>query len=118
MQCTFQWVDGGPIVIVKFKERQLCLCICHHRKDRSIWFFGLEKIFCARCCGILTGLVMGILLRLIGVSIPVLASLVLILPLIIDGLTQLFELRESNNIFRLLTGALFGIGCICVQPIS
>ncbi len=61
---------------------------------------------------------MGILLRLIGVSIPVLASLVLILPLIIDGLTQLFELRESNNIFRLLTGALFGIGCICVQPIS
>jgi uncharacterized membrane protein len=31
------------------------------------------------------------------------------LPLIVDGLTQLVGYRESNNQLRLLTGVLFGI---------
>jgi len=119
MRCTYQWIDGlGPTILLKFKERQFCLCICHHKKERSIWFFGLEKIFCARCCGIFSGFFIGAILRLIGVSFPLLISLVLIIPLIIDGFTQLFGFRESNNIFRLVSGIIFGIGCACMDIVS
>jgi uncharacterized membrane protein len=119
MQITYQWVDGlGPVILVRYKKRQFYLCICHHRKDRSIWFFGLEKIFCARCCGIISGLIIGIPLRFLGVTFPISVSLILIIPLIVDGITQLFECRESNNVFRVISGLLFGIGCICVRSIS
>ena len=32
------------------------------------------------------------------------------MPAIIDGLTQLFEYRESNNLLRFITGILGGLG--------
>ena len=34
----------------------------------------------------------------------------LIIPTAIDGLTQLFEYRESNNVLRFITGLIGGIG--------
>lgn len=34
----------------------------------------------------------------------------MIVPAIIDGLTQLMGLRESNNFLRLLTGIMGGLG--------
>ncbi|RPI37830.1 MAG: DUF2085 domain-containing protein [Methanoregulaceae archaeon] len=36
-------------------------CFCHRRKDRSIWFFGREKVLCSRCLGILLGGTAGLL---------------------------------------------------------
>ncbi|BDZ71590.1 hypothetical protein GCM10025861_21070 [Methanobacterium petrolearium] len=32
------------------------------------------------------------------------------MPSLLDGFTQLIELRESNNILRLLTGLIGGVG--------
>lgn len=37
-------------------------------------------------------------------------AILLLLPSFIDGLTQLFELRESNNALRFITGLMGGIG--------
>lgn len=39
------------------------------------------------------------------------------MPCAIDGFTQLFEYRESNNILRLITGLLGGVGLIMVYEI-
>lgn len=38
-----------------------------------------------------------------------LIMVMMILPMAIDGITQLFKLRESNNSLRALTGILAGI---------
>lgn len=40
----------------------------------------------------------------------ILAALIMIMPMFIDGLSQFLNLRESNNIIRLLTGLIGGIG--------
>jgi uncharacterized membrane protein len=111
-----RWVeDLGPVLLVTIKGKQYYLCICHHRKDRSIWFFGLEKMFCARCCGILTGFIAGVILRIFKIHFSVTMSIIFILPLVIDGLSQLLGFRESKNYIRLLTGIAFGLGCILLR---
>ena len=37
-------------------------------------------------------------------------AIILLIPSAIDGFTQLFEYRESNNTLRLITGILGGLG--------
>jgi uncharacterized membrane protein len=79
-------------------------------KDRSIWFFGLEKIFCSRCLGILLGGIIGLIPIILQYQIEFFWSILLLLPLSIDGLLQALTQHESNNVLRLITGCLFGIG--------
>ena len=100
----------GPILFLNIKNRQVGFCFCHRRKDRSIWFFGLEKIFCSRCLGILIGGSFGLILVLFQYQIELIWSVLLLLPLCIDGSLQALQYRESNNIVRLITGFLFGVG--------
>ena len=38
--------------------------------------------------------------------------MILLIPVSIDGFTQLFDLRESNNTLRFITGFIGGIGLI------
>jgi len=37
-------------------------------------------------------------------------AVLLFLPLIVDGSLQYFHLRESNNLMRLVSGGMFGLG--------
>ena len=37
-------------------------------------------------------------------------AIILLVPAFLDGTTQLFQFRQSNNILRLITGLLGGIG--------
>jgi uncharacterized membrane protein len=37
-------------------------------------------------------------------------AFLMIIPTFLDGLTQFFGLRESNNILRLFTGLIGGVG--------
>ena len=36
----------------------------------------------------------------------------MIIPTFIDGVTQLFGLRQSNNILRFVTGLIAGVGLV------
>jgi uncharacterized membrane protein len=100
----------GPILYVNFENRKIGLCFCHRRKDRSIWFFGLEKYFCARCLGILIGALAGFIYNWFFNFLPLLLYIALMIPLLMDGFSQLLKHRESNNGIRLITGFLFGFG--------
>lgn len=107
----FEWdTDIGPILFLDIKNRRFSLCFCHRIKDRCIWFFGLEKYLCSRCLGIFIGWFIGLFLVLCQYQIWTIWSIILMLPLIIDGFLQALLYRESNNLVRLTTGFLFGIG--------
>jgi len=106
-----EWDDNiGPILFLNIRNRKFGFCFCHRRKDRTIWFFGLERIFCSRCLGIIIGGTLGILISLLGFRFDALLSLVLLIPLIIDGMSQAEGKRESTNLIRFGTGFLFGLG--------
>ncbi len=112
----FEWIESlGPVLSVNFRNKKYLFCVCHRRPDRSIYFFGLERYFCARCCGILTGTIIGVILRLISIQFGVLWGILLIVPLLIDGFTQFLGFRESTNQIRVITGLLFSIGLICLD---
>lgn len=111
MWYELKWeTEIGPIFYLYFKKYKIGLCFCHRRKDRSIWFFGLEKIFCARCLGIFLGGLIAVVIYKNSIILPSSYAIVCIIPLVVDGLIQGFFQRESNNYLRLLTGGLFGIG--------
>ncbi|SIR03532.1 Predicted membrane protein [Chryseobacterium indoltheticum] len=64
---------------------------------------------CARCTGIYLGFFIMIPL-LWFYQIGMIISIILILPTLIDGLTQAYLNRESTNFLRFSTGILAGIG--------
>ena len=81
--------------------------ICHQIDSRS-FHFGLRKFpLCARCTAMYLSFFMGVIIR-IFVTLPLYISVILIVPMLIDGFTQLYTKYESNNTKRVITGALFG----------
>jgi uncharacterized membrane protein len=94
---------------IKIFNKQIQLCFCHHLPERSISFFGIENYLCSRCFGTLIGALVGTTLFFLGIYGNLFTFLLLILPLIVDGITQTFNKRISNNSIRFSTGILFGI---------
>jgi uncharacterized membrane protein len=60
---------------------------------------------------LLAGLVFGLVRRRLK-PLPIWAFVLSLVPMGIDGLTQLFGLRESTWQLRIITGALFGLASI------
>ncbi len=107
------WKKGiGPLLTITIKKRKLSFCLCHHLPERSIKFFGIEKYLCSRCFGLVVGLIIGLLFKYLITPIPFSAGIILMLPLIIDGATQFFGWRKSNNFLRFTTGILFSFGAM------
>lgn len=100
-----------PIFGIKLHifEKSIILCFCHHLPERSIRFFGIENYLCARCFGMLCGIIPG-LVFLIFSPLPLILALPLTLPMIIDGFVQMLTCYESTNFRRFSTGMLFSIG--------
>ncbi len=82
---------------------------CHQKASRSYFVNGNQMPVCARDVGIFLGLAIGTILPLaflIEIKLWwVIGSLV---PMGIDGTTQLLTSYESNNPIRVLTGVLAG----------
>ena len=92
--------------------------ICHQRPDRSFFIGDWQLPLCARCLGVYFSLSCSIPLSwivikrigMIGFGNMSLLTALAVIPLLVDGFTQLFELRKSNNPLRLTTGLLAGVG--------
>jgi len=88
--------------------------ICHQLPERSYFIFNHKMGVCARCFGIYTGGLLGMLIYpfvkgLDNFKIPNKWYLILaLIPMGIDGTTQLLGLRESFNELRFVTGFMGG----------
>ena len=102
------------------------LVICHRLPDRtpSIYLFGKSRrLLCYRCCGIVVGFILPWILLLINppfqnliIKHPILGisiALLLVLPMVIDGLGQARGYWYSTNPRRFLTG----LGGVIAQSI-
>jgi len=94
--------------------------ICHQLPSRCIWIFGSNMALCSRCFGIFLGMfLIGIYLGVKGENkIYWKSSIALIIPVLIDGITQIKGLRQSNNSLRFYTGFLGGVGAgVIIFPV-
>ena len=88
--------------------------ICHRKPERSFFIKGHQFPVCARCTGFYIALFIYFTYTYYNyveyTPFKLVTAILLLLPAGIDGLTQFFEYRESNNTLRLITGLLGGLG--------
>jgi len=86
--------------------------LCHQWPTRCLWIFGSNTALCSRCLGIFFALLMtGLYFGIKGADrIFWKTAILLNLPALIDGYTQLRGWRVSNNYLRLGTGLMAGVG--------
>lgn len=75
---------------------------CHQRPDRSFFVFRRQIPLCARCLGLIIGVVLCPISLILPEYFRFLRFCWLILAL--DGITQYCGLRESSNVLRFFTG--------------
>ena len=110
MIIRIEWMPSlGPVLSLTIRGQRYGLCFCHHIPERSVRFFGLENYLCARCLGMLFGIICGFTLLFAGFRINIFLALLLLIPLIVDGFWQALSSRESTNKLRLITGCLCGV---------
>ncbi len=92
------------------------LLLSHHSKKNlsrtiKVHLMGRALHLCARCTGIVIGILMGVFyanwLMMVFISYPVVIALFPV-PATADWLIQVHGLRESTNWRRVLTGAMLG----------
>lgn len=105
-------------LFLKIGNREIKIVICHRIPERTIHIKGRPLPLCARCTGILIGALWAMLYLLFSWTnvgfFGFLVGIILILPGVIDGFTQLFEYRVSNNLLRIVTGLLMGVGEVLI----
>jgi uncharacterized membrane protein len=86
---------------------------CHGIPDRCLLLFGVAMPICARCTAIYIGLFAGLVTYSV---MPWMrekplrrAMYAAVVPLAVDGITQLIHLRESTNALRFGTGLMAGV---------
>ncbi|NLY31590.1 MAG: DUF2085 domain-containing protein [Firmicutes bacterium] len=83
---------------------------CHQLPERSLFLFGWQMPVCARCQGILMGQIVGLILIAAQVHMPFWLCLASLALLFVDWFIQHIGLLPSNNVKRLLSGLLAGVG--------
>ncbi|HEX6108297.1 MAG TPA: DUF2085 domain-containing protein [Ktedonobacteraceae bacterium] len=88
--------------------------VCAQIPSHSFYIFGHQLGMCARNFSIYASMFIGSLIFVFSKKripgIPWWIWVLLILPLALDGTTQMFGWRESTWELRVLTGTLFGLG--------
>ena len=102
--------------------KNLTRYICHRIPERSFFIKGHQFPVCARCSGFYAGLIIYLIYNQIypmsyNLSAFII-SLILMIPVAVDGLSQYFGPRESTNPLRFITGFIGGIGLIIFLKIS
>ncbi|MFK2826219.1 DUF2085 domain-containing protein [Bacillus sp. B190/17] len=87
---------------------------CHRRPERSLIIKGKQFPLCFRCMFLLLGLLLSIPMAIYGALWPLPISFAIAIaaciPLLVDGFTQKWKVRMSNNVLRIVTGLLAGAG--------
>jgi uncharacterized membrane protein len=91
---------------------------CHQKPERSFFWKGKQFPVCARCTGIHIGYLTMPLFLFSVIKISLLVSCLCLIPTLVDGLTQAYWNRESNNFLRVSTGFLFGVAVMSLTSIS
>ncbi|MBQ6099622.1 MAG: DUF2085 domain-containing protein [Methanobrevibacter sp.] len=90
--------------------------ICHKIPERSFFIKGHQFPVCARCTGFYAGLAAYLIWNhFYGHAYDfnmLILSMILMIPVSVDGITQYFGPRESTNNLRFITGFIGGIGLI------
>lgn len=86
--------------------------LCHKIPERSFFYRGKQFPICARCTGILVGYIFGIIYIVISKRPHIILEALMMIPIAIDGLGQLYGHWESNNTRRFVTGIIAGIATI------
>lgn len=90
--------------------------VCHQSPDRSFQLFGHPMAFCQRDVAVYGSIALaGIAFAFVRNwwrPLPWRWYLLSLVPLGIDGFTQLLGMRESNWLLRLSTGGLFGVATV------
>ena len=94
----------------EIQKRGIQLTFCHRLPERSFFLFNWQFPVCARCTGIIIGMLLMPIFHFEIIRPTILFVLISMMPTAIDGTTQALGRRESNNFLRLLTGILFGMG--------
>jgi len=88
--------------------------VCAQIPSHSFYIFGHQLGLCARNLSIYSSMFLGSLIFVLSKKslpgIPWWLWILMILPMALDGLTQMVGLRESTWELRLITGTLFGLG--------
>lgn len=88
--------------------------ICAQIPSHSFYILGHQLGMCARNFSVYSSMFMGALVFVLSKKrlpgIPWWVWLLMILPMAMDGLTQMVGWRESTWELRVLTGTLFGLG--------
>lgn len=89
---------------------------CAQTPSHSVYIAGHQVCLCQRCLAIFSSMLLGglllALLRGRNFRLPMLAWqwwAIAMLPMAMDGVTQMLGLRESTLALRLMTGILFGL---------
>ena len=106
--CSWAIAHGASM-----RWRSLFLFLCHGRVERSLTLFDVPMPICARCTGIYVGMLAGValfwLIPFLRERVMRIVALVAVVPLGIDGVTQLLGFRESVNELRIATGVIAGL---------
>ncbi len=106
--CSWAIAQGASM-----RWRLLFRMMCHGKVERCLALFGVPMPICARCTGIYLGMLGALLafriIPLLRERVMRKVAFVAILPLALDGLTQLTGLRESVNPLRIATGVVAGL---------
>ncbi|WP_297898246.1 DUF2085 domain-containing protein [Methanobrevibacter sp.] len=91
---------------------------CHQKPERSFKINNYQFPVCARCTGFYISIFVYVIIAMnIAITYTLyttLLALILIIPTVVDGTTQYFGLRESNNTLRLITGLMGGFGLMII----
>ena len=87
---------------------------CHQIASRSFFYKGYQFPICARCTGVLVGYILALIFFEV-IIVGYVFCIALIIPMLVDGGTQLFKLRESNQLLRIITGIMGGYGILTFQ---
>lgn len=90
---------------------------CHCREDRSFYWHGKKFPICARCTGELAGILIGAV-SCFFLRPSLKTAIILMVPMVADGLIQSLSHYESTNPKRFITGLLFGYGFFMVFAVT